>query len=80
MNEGQIKTKMMIIQVVDWTLLIAVFSVGGFSIFYAEDPKIMGTLALFGLFLLNMLGKYSTKKIATYRVELENLKRKNTKF
>ncbi|MGY8815328.1 MAG: hypothetical protein ACKVHQ_11540 [Gammaproteobacteria bacterium] len=79
MNEGQIKTKIMIIQVVDWTLLIAVFTVGGFSVFYAEDPKVTGALALFGLFLLNMLGKYSTKKLATYRVDLNKIKRMNAK-
>ena len=60
-------------------MLIAVFAVGGFSILYAENSKMSGALALFGLFLLNMLGKYSTRKIATYRVEINKLKRMKDK-
>ena len=75
MNAGQIKTKILIIRLVDWSLLITVFCMGGYSIFYAENPEIMGLAALFGLYLLNLLGKFSVTKIAGLRVDLDKLQR-----
>ncbi len=73
MNEGQIKIKIFLIQVVDWSFLISVFSVGIYSAFYAESRNFMVTIFLIGLFLLNRFGEISLRKIAALRMELDKL-------
>ncbi|MFB3100312.1 MAG: hypothetical protein ACE1ZM_02575 [Gammaproteobacteria bacterium] len=73
MNEGQIKIKILLIQVLDWSLLISVFAVGLYTIFYSESKNIMVTFALAGLFLVNSLGHVSINKIAALRMDLKKL-------
>ncbi len=73
MNEGPIKIKIFLIQVVDWSFLIAVFSVGIYAAFYAENRNLMVTVFLIGLFLLNRFGEKSLNKIASLRMELDKL-------
>ena len=76
MNAGQIKVRIFIIQLIDWTLLLGVFGMGGYAILYAENPERYGVIALVGLWLLHMLGKYSVTKISRYKMELEKIQRK----
>ncbi len=76
MNEGQIKIKILLIQVVDWSLLISVFSIGINAVFYSENLNLMITIFLIGLFLLNRLGQITLNKIATLRMELEKIHNK----
>ncbi len=71
MNEGQIKIKILLIQVLDWLLLISVFSVGIYAVFYSENKNLMATVALAGLFLVNSFGHISINKIAALRMELK---------
>ena len=73
MNEGQIKIKIFLIQVVDWLFLISVFSVGINAVFFSENLNLMVTIFLAGLFLLNGLGQITLNKIATLRMELEKI-------
>ncbi len=73
MNEEQIKIKIFLIQVVDWSFLISVFSVGINAFFYSENRNLMVTVFLIGLFLLNGLGQITLNKIAALRMELEKI-------
>jgi len=76
MNEGQIKTKIFLMQAVDWSLLIAVISVGLYSILYdAGKHKLLIFAAIFGLFLVNKLGNFTVTTIARLRVDLEKQRR-----
>jgi len=75
MNEGQLKIKIFLIQTLDWSLLIAVFCIGIYGVLYSENKGLMATIALAGLFLVNRLGLITIHKIATLRVDLEQLRR-----
>ncbi len=80
MNEGQIKIKIFLIQVVDWSFLIAVFSVGVYAVLNPENRNLMVTVFLIGLFLLNMFGEKSLSKIASLRMELDKLHNEEKKL
>ena len=71
MNEGQIKIKILLIQLVDWSFLISVFSVGIYAVINPENRNLMVTIFVIGLFLLNRFGEISLNKIAALRMELE---------
>ena len=73
MNEGHIKFKILLIQAMDWSFLISVFSVGIYAVFYSENLNFMVTIFLIGLFLLNGLGQITLNKIAALRMDLEEL-------
>jgi hypothetical protein len=79
MNEGQLKIKILLIQVMDWSMLIAVFGVGAYTIFYADYKELMAIVTLMGLYLVSVFGSTSLNKIAALRMELELLKRKKPK-
>ena len=80
MNEGQIKIKIFLIQVVDWSFLIAVFSVGVYAVLNPENRNLMVTVFLIGLFLLSMFGEKSLSKIASLRMELDKLHNEEKKL
>ena len=79
MNEGQLKIKILLIQVIDWSLLIAAFGVGAYTIFYADYKELMAIVTLMGLYLVHTFGQISLNKIAALRVELEMLQKKQRK-
>lgn len=79
MNEGQLKIKILLIQVMDWSLLIAALSVGVYTIFYAEYVELMAIASLMALYLIHVFGQISLNKIAALRVELEMLQKKQRK-
>ncbi len=79
MNEGQLKIKILLIQVMDWSLLIAALSVGVYTIFYAEYVELMAIVSLMVLYLVSVLGQFNLNKIAALRVELEMLQKKQRK-
>jgi len=80
MNKGQLKTRIFLIRAVDMSLLIIVFTIGIYSVLYAENKELMATATLVGLFLVNRLGNFSTAKIATLRVDLEKQQRLDDKL
>ncbi len=81
MNEGQIKTRIFLMLAVDWLLLIAVFSVGIYSIFYdSENRMFLGLAAFIGLLLVVMLGNYILPNVARLRVDLEKQRRLREKL
>ena len=75
MNEGQLKISLLLMQAVDWSLLIAVFSIGIYGVLYSENKVLMGAIALAGLLLVNRLGVFTIRKMASMRVELDKLKK-----
>ena len=79
MNEGQLKIKILLIQVMDWSLFIAALSVGVYTIFYAEYVELMAIVSLMVLYLVSVFGQISLNKIAALRVELELLQKKQRK-
>lgn len=79
MNEGQIKIKIFLIQVVDWSFLIAVFSIGVYAVLNPENRNLMVAVFLIGLFLLNRFGEISLNKIASLRMELDKLHKEEKK-
>jgi len=79
MNEGQLRIKILMIQVMDWSLLIAAFGIGAYTIFYAEYKELMAIVTLMALYLVSVFGQVSLNKIAALRMELELLKRKKSK-
>jgi len=79
MNQGQIKVKILLLQVMDWSMLITAFGIGAYTIFYAEYKELMAIVTLMGLYLVSTFGQVSLNKIAALRMELELLKRKKPK-
>ncbi len=77
MNEGQIKTKIFLIQIVDFFFLFAVFFLGVYSVLYSENGKLMGLATLIGLFLVNKLGNLGAVKIVYLRQGLKRLQPKH---
>jgi hypothetical protein len=79
MNKGQIKSKIFMIQLVDWSLYIAVVAVGAYTVLYSEHKELMAIASLAGLFLVHAFGQISLNKIAALRIDLERLKRQEHK-
>ena len=80
MDEGQVKTKIFLMQSLDWALFIAVVSLGIYAVIYAENRALMGFAALVGLFLVSKLGNYTMVKINTLRLEMKIQKREQGKL
>jgi hypothetical protein len=77
MNENQIKTKIFLLRSLDTTLVLALMGAGIYAVFYAPNREFMIMMCLVGLFLVNILGKATNKKISLLGVQLERLKRDN---
>ena len=72
MDESQLKLRIFLMRLVDWVLLILVFSAGVYSILYAEKNREMMALgSVAALFLVNKLGSYTNTKIAKMKVDHE---------
>jgi len=76
MNESRVKITIFLMRLVDWILLISVFSVGTYAIIYAENGDMIALASLAGLFFVNRLGHFTNTKIASMRVNLDIEKRK----
>ena len=79
MNQRQMKVKILLIQTMDWSMLITAFGIGAYTIFYAEYKELMAIVTLMGLYAVSVIGQISLNKIAALRMELELLKRKKPK-
>ncbi|OGT64422.1 MAG: hypothetical protein A3I13_04135 [Gammaproteobacteria bacterium RIFCSPLOWO2_02_FULL_47_50] len=75
MNESTIKTKIFILQIIDWSLLIGVMTGGIYAILYSENRPLAAILAMLGLAVVNQFGQWSITKIAVHRQELKQLER-----
>ena len=75
MNESTIKTKIFILQIIDWSLLIGVMTGGIYAILYSENRPLAAILAMLGLAVVNQFVQWSITKIAVHRQELKQLER-----
>ena len=75
MNESTIKTKIFILQIIDWALLIGVMAGGIYAVLYSGNRPLAAILAMLGLAVVNQFGQWSLTKIAVHRQELKQLER-----
>jgi hypothetical protein len=68
---GKVKTKIFLMQSLDWVMFIAVAAFGVYCALYAERRELMATVALCGLLLVNKLGSHIRTKIAMLNVDLQ---------
>ena len=72
MDESGLKIRIFIMRVVDWILLLAVFSTGVYAIVYApKNGEYIALASVAALFLVNKLGSYTNTKIAAMKVNHE---------
>ena len=77
MDESGLKVRIFIMRLVDWLLLIAVFSTGIYAIVYSpKNGEIIALCSVAALFLVNKLGSYTNTKIAQMRVNFDIEKRR----
>ena len=72
MNALNIKIRLFLIRLIDWTLLLAVVGVGIPSIFYSEHRPIYALGVLVGLALVNRIGSWSLNKVAELQLLLDH--------
>jgi len=75
MTREQIKTKILMLKIMDYTVLIAAASVVIYSFVNSVNMKIIAVEALIGLVLVSRLGDISITKIKQLRIELQKLDR-----
>lgn len=75
MNPGSIKTKIFILQLIDWLLLIGVMGGGIYAVLHSENRPLIAVLALIGLVFVNQFGQWSLTKIAAHRHDLKKIQR-----
>ena len=76
MNESQIRMKMLILRSLDWLLLLIVLGVGISAILYTDKQFMALVFTMVGLGVVHLSGNWVVKKVAAYRLELDQLKRK----
>ena len=72
MDESGLKIRIFLMRLLDWILLLAVFSTGVYAIVYApKNGEIIALGSVAALFLVNKLGSYTNTKIANMKVNYE---------
>jgi phenylacetate-coenzyme A ligase PaaK-like adenylate-forming protein len=79
MNVNQIKTKIFILKSVDTILIVGLIAMACYSAFYSSNKEMMLIYCLIGLFLVNTLGRYTSKKIALMRIQIDMTEREKKK-
>lgn len=75
MNESQIKLHILTIRIIDWCLVFGVLGGGIPALYYSDTPQLYALLLMIGLLIINRFGHWSTTRIATLKVQLEQLHR-----
>jgi len=76
MNESQIKIKIIIIRSIDWILFATVLGIGIPALVSTDKQFIALVFILIGLGIVHFSGDWTVKKVASLRLELEKLERK----
>lgn len=72
MDETGLKVRIFFMRLLDWLLLIAVFSTGIYAIVYSpKNGEMIALASVAALFLVNKLGSYTNTKIAQMRVNFK---------
>lgn len=72
---ASIRSKILILRVIDWILLFSVFSAGIYFTLNSEYRLIPALIAVFALMVVNQIGRWIYTKIAVLKVELKNVER-----
>ncbi len=75
MNENQLKTKIYLLRALDTVLVLTVIGIAIYTVFYAQNKEFMIMASLVGLFIVNLVGRETNKRISLMGVQLEKLKR-----
>ena len=73
MNKNQIKTKIIIIQSLDWLLIIGLLGGIYFAVENDANKFLIAVCGLVGLIIIHQIGLWSVNKIHTYRISLKNI-------
>ena len=79
MNEGQIKTRIILIKTADYLLIFAVIGFAIYAFKTGEHLNMMMTGVLLGLLLVNRVGNFTLKKISLLKIELDKIERQKKK-
>ena len=72
---ASIRSKIIILRLFDWLMLIIVFSAGIYFTINSEYRLIPAILAVIALGIVNQIGRWIFTKIAVLKVELKNVER-----
>ena len=79
MNINQLKTRIFFLKSIDTILVLSLITAAFYSVFYAENKEMMLIYCLVGLYLVNTLGRFTNKKVALMRIEIEMMEREKKK-
>jgi len=71
MDASKIKLKILILQIIDYSLAFSVLGVAVYTYYHPDNFEMLLFIAILGLFLLNRVGQFTLGKIHVYKVELE---------
>jgi len=71
MDTSKIKAKILILQIIDYSLAFSVLGFAVYTYLNPENYKLMIFAVLLGLFILNRVGQFTLGKIHVLKVELE---------
>lgn len=72
MNVTAIRTQILIIQAIDWLLLVGIFAGGIYGVLHADNRFLALVAALFALALFHQFGRWSYTKLASLRHDLKH--------
>ena len=69
----------MILKSIDTTLVLSVIAMACYSAFYSSNKEVMLLYCLIGLFLVNTLGRFTSKRIALMKIQIDMTEREKKK-
>lgn len=69
---------MLIIQTLDWVLLIGIFGGGIYGVIYTDNRFLSMVAAMFALAVFHQFGRWSYSKLASLRHDLKQTQKTNT--
>ena len=71
MKTTTIREKILVIQTIDWLLLVAIFTGGIYGVMYTDNRFIALVAAMFALAVFHQFGRWSYTKLASLRHDLK---------
>lgn len=79
MNVNQIKTRIIILKSIDTILILSLIAMACYSAFYSSNKEVMLLYCLMGLFLVNTIGRFTSRRIALMEIQISMTERENKK-
>jgi hypothetical protein len=71
MNEGQLKSRIFLLQTLDWVLFLTVTGIGTYAVLHTERVELTATVALVALLIVAKLGDVLRQKAAALKGDLK---------